>query len=440
MGGAALLGSHLGGVRGLSLEWSLRVDKAGVSGRDRLTAWAASGDGFARVARALEGLGAPSSVLRAAEELAATSTRQGVCVPWGEGGEQRLYVQHLDPATGAERYDAWRWAGGPAVDTASYSFYFLPEAPDGTGPCDHVHPGLEGLARRLLADARLQSLSGFWLRRRGGDVDQVDLIYPWQPPLAELEGPLAEGAAALGFTSAWIDAHREDGLRHVALSGKAARAPSITLYFSAPAGDLWPDTFDAMRTQVRRRARVLREAMERRIFARLPPLSAPGASAVDEAALDRDEGEAFERSVRDFAAVIPPGDSVYEINCGWGGAAALLARERGCRVVGLTASRAQYRHCASRGLRVRYGDAEATLPPGQFGCVLMLDGLGRVRDKPRLLRVLRVFGQRLLLRERCQGGAAGATELCGMLNEAGWSVAAVRARPEEPTLIDVTAA
>ncbi|HEX7120634.1 MAG TPA: class I SAM-dependent methyltransferase, partial [Longimicrobiales bacterium] len=114
-----------------------------------------------------------------------------------------------------------------------------------------------------------------------------------------------------------------------------------------------------------------------------------------------------------------------------------------CRALGLTNSRSQFRHVAGLGLPVRWGDAEATLPPGHFDCIVLLESLSHIRDKERLLRRLRPFGDRLVLRVNCQDAAppsrafagtmhvTSSTRLRAMIGAAGWRIRHWRDRRRE---------
>lgn len=122
------------------------------------------------------------------------------------------------------------------------------------------------------------------------------------------------------------------------------------------------------------------------------------------------------------------------MGCDWGAPAQMLIREHGCEVLALTNARSQYRHCADLGLPVRLGDMEAALPPGRFDCALLLESFSHVRDKARLLKLLRPFTDRLVLRAHCQDAApperrfAGtmhmipSTQLREIIEASGWTI------------------
>jgi cyclopropane fatty-acyl-phospholipid synthase-like methyltransferase len=159
----------------------------------------------------------------------------------------------------------------------------------------------------------------------------------------------------------------------------------------------------------------------------------------DDAGIDA----AFDRAVSELYPYFPIGGRVYDIGCGWGGTALQLAQALECRVEGITASKTQFRYCASQDLLVRYGDVESTLPAGYFDCMLMLESLCHIRNKLRLLRILRTFGRRLILREHCQDHSPASinfgstmymissTKLRTLLEQAGWHITYWRNRRAE---------
>jgi hypothetical protein len=94
----------------------------------------------------------------------------------------------------------------------------------------------------------------------------------------------------------------------------------------------------------------------------------------------------------------------------------MWVRDLGCQALGLTISRDQFRHVAGTGLPVRLGDAELTTPPGYFDCAVLLESLEHIRDKVRLLTVLRLFCGRLVMRVNCQVTAPPGSVFAGTMH------------------------
>jgi cyclopropane fatty-acyl-phospholipid synthase-like methyltransferase len=244
------------------------------------------------------------------------------------------------------------------------------------------------------------------------------------------------------------------------------------VYFSAASRGRWPASLPELKSIVRENASATRETLERRYFDRVPSRAAAPDRQLDHFystdrvdhwravlgpamhyhfglfANDSTVDAALDRAVTELYAFIPPGGRVYDVGCGWGATARMLTRDLGCDVVGITASRTQFRFGRERDLDVRHGDAEATLPPGRFDCMLALESFSHIRDKQRLLRVLRVFGRRLVMREHCQDAsprplAFGGTmhmvsseKLRSLVEGAGWTISHWRDRRLEsmPTI------
>ena len=117
-----------------------------------------------------------------------------------------------------------------------------------------------------------------------------------------------------------------------------------------------------------------------------------------------DMDAALDRAVTELYPFIPARGRLYDIGCGWGGALGMWIRDLRCTSLGLTISRAQFRYAAGRGLPVRWGDAELTLPPGYFDCAVLLESFEHIVAKQRLLQVLRMFAGRLVMRvQRARG-------------------------------------
>ncbi|HEX7051930.1 MAG TPA: class I SAM-dependent methyltransferase [Longimicrobiales bacterium] len=501
----ARIGAELDGLPGVDLEFSLRLRPGRIDAGDRFGCWlGGQGRGaFEPIGRALARLGAPAPVADA-QRGAVLPVRQGIAIAFDDDGpEFRLYLHGRDPTTLADRYISWRWRPGGAPRRSRYAFHFLPETPSGLRPLDLVDARLRAGFALLLEDDRLRQGSGFWLREgEDGAIEQVDLVLPWCPPAGTLRGLVAL-ADALRLPSDARSRWRDLPVRHVA-ARVGAGAPVVTLYASASCDGPWPADVPELRERVRRGGAAFGRKADR-LYRWLPPPAPTGggdagtagaaAGADDGAAADAGvdagvvvradhadgTGRFYDGSVSTWEAVlgpglhyhaglfespdaepddaamdaalrravttlypfIPAGGRVYDVGCGWGGPLAMLVRDLRCPALGLTNSRTQYRHVAGLGLPVRWGDAETTLPPGRFDCILLLESLSHIRDKARLLRRLRPFGDRLVLRVNCQdasppartfGGTMHVTSsarLRAMIEAAGWRIRHWRDRRRE---------
>lgn len=468
------------GAAEVRAEWSLRVNEHGLVERDRVTFWTRPGAApdqsirFTAIAGVLRAFDAPCEVIDVQRDAEPKSVWQGVGVPTNGSSAWCLYL-HTVTSEGLARYVAHKWRRGePMVDTQAYEFHYLPATPDEVRPESLVHPQLVGTFGQLLANERLQRLSGFWLCRRNDRIEQVDLAFSWHPPLSELLQAFETGEAFSNRTREALAAYGDQPLRHIAFDAVHAKQPGITLYFSAPLSGAWPDCFASLKRKVQEAGAALNASLERRIFSKLPPMAPRADDYVgrfyDSRLLNywqqvlgpemhyhfgifRPEeklpaGDAlssapFERAVDELRRFIPLGASVYDVGCGWGGPARFLSRTHGFRVLGITLSKTQYRYCASTGMQVRFGDAETTLPPGRFDCLLLMESLEHIRDKARLLGTLRLFGKRLVMRVNCQDAApesvnfantmhmVSSTALRALIEEAGWRIVHWRDRRPE---------
>jgi hypothetical protein len=463
------LGAELGGSR-IDLEFSLRLRPGSVCSSGRFGCWLA-GDhdsDFAPLAPALRRLGAPEPVV-SAQQRAECPVRQGIAVaPSPDGPEFRLYLHGRDAVTRHDHYAAWRWRIDGSTRRSRYTFHFLPETAGGAQPLDLVDHAWRPALAQMLAHERVQQLSGFWLRHGpNGALEQLDLIFPWHPAAGDIPG-IADLGQLLSVPPDHPSGWATLPVRHVAFP--IGRADAVTLYASAP-GCAWPADEAELQRQVRSASAQLSRDIEQRIFAGLPPRSGATANerldrfyggdiatwqrilgpemhyhaglfetpATDDAAMTA----ALRRAVTELYPFIAPANRIYDIGCGWGGPLAMLTRDLGCAALGLTISRTQFRHVAGLGLPVRWGDAEITLPPGRFDCVLMLESFCHIRDKARLLAVLRAFTPRLVMRVNCQDGApegpafgdtmqmVSSARLRELLLAAGWQIRHWRDRRPE---------
>lgn len=467
-----LIGEELDGCAGIKAEFSLVLRPGAITDRGRFCIWlAGSPEGLRRFFRLLVRLAVPPPT------RAAMVAGQVVCVGLGvavgaSGTELRLYRHSLQPGTLKASYDNWRWRyGHHAADWLRrhrYEFHFMPETPDGRRPLELIDRVFRPVFARLMADERFRCGSGFWLRiNAAGTIGEIDLALPWHPLLGDLPG-LASLGRQLNLKPATLSPWHDLPIRHVAVKGEA----SVTLYASAPLNGLWPASEAALQAGVRETALTLHQgvlAISGKASGSLLPRPPDAALACDldrfyggDVALwrqvlgemlhyhnglfltdglqptDAEMDAALRRAVTGLFPWIPAGSTVYDIGCGWGGPLALLARERGCRGLGLTISRGQFRHVAALGLPVRLGDAERTLPPGSFDCALLLESFCHISDKAGLLRKLRQFAGRLVMRVNCQDAAPSGIRFGGsmslvssgalrrLLADSGWTIGAWR--------------
>lgn len=425
----SLFADALDGAPGLLLERSVRLGAAGAEA-GRFTAWLRAGPASTeRLRPLLAALAAPPEALRAARAASPAAVR------WGLGaapGELRLYVHRRDPRTSKDGYEAVRWTPGGPARRATYAFSWLPESPEGQRPEDLAPPPLRALVAALASDERLVRSSGFWLRRDArGALDQLDLAWPWHPRAADVPGLSALVAACGGRLEPWA----ETRVRHTAL--RLAGPASVTLYASAPHDGPFPRSERALAEAIAARSAALAreaDALHAALPAPPPPAGLAGFydGPVDAwrpilgpglhyhagvfARPDEPPERAFRRAVTELYPHLPRRGRVYDVGCGWGGPLALIARDLGASVLGVTESRAQYRHVAARGLPVRWGDAAGLTPPGPFDCALLLESLSHFADKAGLLARLRPFAPRLVMRVNCQDAAPPSAAFGGTMH------------------------
>jgi hypothetical protein len=470
------VGEFFAGLPDVEFEFSVRLELGLVASHGRFTCWVtgASPQALAPVAEALAALDAPSAVREAQAAEDRLPVAQGIGFAHGSAGpEMRFYRHSRDRETLADRYDAWRWGPGGEVRTSTYRFSYLPETPDGLRPESLIAPELQPAFALLLAGSRVQALAGFWLREEDGRLLQLDLSLPWRPAAISLAGVTAV-AEYLGIpaTEPTLQLH----IKHIAFR-LGETEPAITLYASAPATNRWPVSETELQAIVASGSRAFHQAIEAEVFAHAPSTYPTAAASTPGPELDRFYGgpipqwkailgdemhyhaglfsdpnqdpddveaqEAMRSAIRELYPLLPAGGAVYDIGCGWGGPLSMLARELHCPVTGLTISRTQYRYVASLGYRIRLGDAEQTLPPGAFHAALLIESLCHCRDKYRLLRALRPFCARIVMRVNCQdasppapafGGSMhmiASTELRRLIEAAGWRIRHWRDRRAE---------
>lgn len=148
---------------------------------------------------------------------------------------------------------------------------------------------------------------------------------------------------------------------------------------------------------------------------------------------------------------IPRNSRVLDCGCGWGTSAAMLTRDLGCTVLGLTISTSQRAYCRSRGIAAHRTDLDAETIEGRYDVALVIECMEHLRDKLRFLKMARNACDRLLLTVSCTNSPGSADVvlprwsmllstregLMELLGAAGWRVLALdeRRKASLPTLI-----
>ena len=464
------LREHLSKSASIGFEWSIKIQSGKVFDQDRLICWV-EGDAFKNeryegVTRFLEAVCAPAYILQQQKDAAAISMNQGISVAATGGDlEWRLYIHTYKSSNGNNEYRAYRWGNSEGYENDIYQFYYLPETPQGKTPLDFANPLFEPAIKELLEHERLQRASGFWVRSRDVHVLNVYLSYPWHPSLGEFHETLKELSASLGVPTDWLEEHKDHPIRHIGFTGKQ-KEPALAIYCTASGMQgVWPATMQELKECVRDKGKIVNEIIENKIYSQLPKANLQFDFRVSQShktdhielwqqvlgpkmhyhfgmfdppdqlpSSEEQVNAAFDKAISDLYRFIPKGSRVYDIGCGWGGPAELLIQEQNCFVEGITASRTQFRYCAARGIPVRLGDAEINLPGGYFDCMLMIESFCHIQDKLRLLKTLRLFGGRLVIRDHCHDSGSttiqfgdtmhinSSTELRQMIEEAGWKI------------------
>ena len=447
-------------------EWSLSVSFTQCEERERCVVWlqrepdepALQLDSLSAI---LKLLNCPQGFLQFVKESQNRILAAGLACD--QRGVGVLYL-HCDVDDPTKRYCAYRWDVHDAVsDTShqvSYQCSFLPETYDSITPHNHVHAQYRELFKALTQTERVRQLSTFWLRHRAGRIDQVCLTFSWMPKLDDYFKYLEPYCGArIGEKLRRYGRYR---FRHLAFSGEG-RKPSMTLYFS---GDVPPDlswSFHELQLAANRSATHTANTLQEDVLSKTisprsthdavdlasfyntqrinawkqvlgPELIYHHGQFADDEAPDPADDAPFVRSVKEVARHIDDGSRVYDLGCGWGGVGRYLTRQKQCRVLGLTISRDQYRYCHHNGSHVRLGDMVKTLPPGFFNVALLMESLEHVADKFSVLRNLRLFCDKLVIRTNCQDRSntptnfaesmvmVSASNLKHLIEQAGWRI------------------
>jgi cyclopropane fatty-acyl-phospholipid synthase-like methyltransferase len=393
----------------LSFEWSFKIFKSGIQERDKIICWVHHDRGKADkeidICRELLG---DFAVLSEVPSSRILNLGVGICAD-----RRSLYVHYVQD-DGAERYQAFD--GNKKFE---YRFFYFPCTPQLEPPEKFVRSDMRALFRELSSDARLQAMSGFWLRSRGDDVDQVCLSYTHRPRLKEFLPALRT------FTLADLSGHQEQRIKHLAFHADG----SLTVYLSARLPQ-FPVNVSVMKRNIAAEAETTHRQIEHRLRGvsflprphndALDQFYSPSDLAAWQKLLGKDmfyhfglfdecddpddlwNDRPFLRATENICQHIRSSERVYDLGCGYGGVARYLRDVKGCSVLAATISRAQFQYCHGIGVPCRYTDMEASAPPGLFDSILMCESLEHVHNKFALLKKLKHFAKKLVIRTNTQ--------------------------------------
>jgi cyclopropane fatty-acyl-phospholipid synthase-like methyltransferase len=448
-----MLCSKLSFSKNISFEWSIRIKKDSLETRDKFICWVNNKNNIAK--KELEVLIEIIreynlySFLEKIPQESILNFGLGLC-----GNDiHSIYIHYLEGKVLKNRYMAFKDA-----DTLEYEFYYLPITPNEELPRDFIPLGLLEVYDELIKNPRLNSMSGFWIRRNKDKVDQLSLTYPWNPPLKDFLNEIY--LFCNKEIRQKLKEYRNDHIRHIAFNN--LDIPSITIYFSGSM-QKFPRSFEELRVFMRENAKKQNDIIESTIFKGISFANTKRSNYLDSFySTDKLElwrkvlGEnmyyhfgifneednledicselPYIRAAEELTKFIDPRSSVYDMGCGWGGVSKYLAEEKQCSTVGITISKTQYKYCNSINVKCRYGDMENTVPPGIFDNLLLFESFEHVVDKYSLLKKLRIFGKRLIIRTSTQEKDVdnivfgrsmlmiSVDKLEKLLNETGWNI------------------
>lgn len=425
--------------------------------------------GFSPIEQFLEAIDAPNEVKNAQQRQ--HSFVQGISLESkNDSITYRLYLHIKNNEIQKDGIEGWRWGKHTNTQFHQYRFYFFPETPNGEKPLDFIPDNLKACVTKILATPKFQQISGFWLRRdKAGKVSQIDLAFPWNPAIEDISG-IIEALQILKIDEVTIDKLKKRPIRHIAFSVNQP-IQSLTFYTSAKLEQFPKNELD-LNQALLKNAQMDGEVIQKNIFDKLPllpkmPLNNEigdfydgpvniwhkilgkgmhyhaGIFETSPPYTETDINLAFKKAVTSLYQFIPYGCRLYDMGCEWGGTLDLLTKELNCSVIGITPSKTQYQYVSKLGLSVRLGNPEYTYPPGKFDVILLLESFAHIKDKLRLLKTLKHFTNRIIIRLNCQDVVApsknfgssmhmiSSSDLRELLRQSAWTIRHWRNRRQE---------
>jgi 2-polyprenyl-3-methyl-5-hydroxy-6-metoxy-1,4-benzoquinol methylase len=457
-----ILKSSFGSLQNKKFEFSYTLKPHHIETRGRWSCWVEGNTAtdFSAVAGVISQLHAPEKV-RKAQAMLENPVVQGIGF---SEDTYRLYLHGRKTATQKDFYKAWRWGPDTKLKAYTYTFQFWSSIYNEIAVENFIPKLLLPAFNKLISNKRFQQMSGCWIRYNEQClIDQVNICFPWHPLAGSLQGYMLL-LELLEINPLTYPALEEFPVRHITFKTDK-NFPCATLYTAAPADHFWPGDEDSLQSFVLSAARTYNEQTEKRVFAALPSLNINvytnqiskfyddsiatwkqvlgdkmhyhhgifKSNAVTDVS-EEDMQQALDYAVSTLYPLLPKSGRIYDIGCGWGGPMSMIINDLQCRVLGLTPRLTQFKYITEKGFDVRLGDAEKTLPPGYFDCVLMLESFSHILDKENLLHILKRFSSRLVMRVNCQDHApSGATfggsmhmissnDLKDILQKTGWTI------------------
>lgn len=259
----SLVKKHLQFVEELRFEWSVKIDEHGVYSREKLLFWiekeesANNASSFHVLTNLLKSLDCPKEILETRKLLEAETRTEGIRIDLKEiDSIHCLYVDHFTDETN-KTIEAFHWCNGNVVKTAEYSFHLFSEMQSNEEPLSCVHDELKDSFVKLCSNNRIRLQSGFGYQHRDGKIQEVYLTYFWHPQVNFIVNDLPKSMREILLKSTYMCLP----FRHIGFSTTKESQPVVTLYFSGPFRNHWPNNFSEFQAEVSKSSKLLVEEL-----------------------------------------------------------------------------------------------------------------------------------------------------------------------------------
>lgn len=259
------IGSYLKEISGLRFEWSLKISPTCIEPRLAPIFWITNYNNhdnsaqYKKLNALLFDLNCPEVILNTQNKLAPISKTQGLSISLEKGSNKKcVYIQFNEKFDNKPKRLGLKWDSKNFIEEDSYEFMLFSDSIIKHDLIKQIHPLHKELFLEVLSEP-LISNSGYFTQKKGQDIRETYITYPWHPRFSNITDKLINHFPEINGA----DFHKYDAhyFRHIGFTTPSSVTPFVTVYFSARFKGDWPLDFESIQKIVKAESEILNEQL-----------------------------------------------------------------------------------------------------------------------------------------------------------------------------------
>ncbi|WP_109302496.1 hypothetical protein [Aquimarina sp. AU474] len=220
------------------LEWSIKITRDRIEPSCKPTFYVYHKDedfsNYYKLNALLAKVAYPKDILDIQEKGIPTSMYNGLRIPLMFDDHKCLYINE----EGEHTIRSLRWKNKESYDELRYIFKNDLEINDSNG---YVHQELKDYYTSISQKDRSNICSGIWFQEMNDRISELYLAFPERPKLKWIIKELKSYMSNKTYKNVW--AYSDLRCKNIGFDSHIAANLAITIYFSIPVGDMFPDNY-----------------------------------------------------------------------------------------------------------------------------------------------------------------------------------------------------